>query len=125
MELPFNTMKCQQILFMIGDRGSSSAAEAIAPQARWNNSSDGKMLIKSENIMLKDNARPVQGVSEHLDAHQVPQGGFLQGGVHRPGHYSHLSVVFEKLLNEMIQCERAPTPFLFHSRTNCFDTIAL
>lgn len=104
MELPFKTMKCQQILFMIEDRGSSSAAEAIAPQARWNNSSDGKMLIKSENIMLKDNARPVQGVGEHLDAHQVPQGGFLQGRVHRPGHYSHLSVVFEKLLNEMIQC---------------------
>ena len=97
MKLPFKTMKCQQIPFMIGDRGPSSAAEAIAPQARWNNGSDDKMLIKSEYMMPKENARPVQGVGEHLDAHQVPQGGFLQGRVHRPGHYSHLSVVFEKL----------------------------
>ena len=48
MKLPFKTMKCQQIPFMIGDQGSSSAAEAIAPQARWNNGSDDKMLIKSE-----------------------------------------------------------------------------
>ena len=45
MKLPFKTMKCQQIPFMIA---SSSAAEAIAPQARWNNGSDDKMLIKSE-----------------------------------------------------------------------------